>query len=70
MRMKDINQQLLHALRSNQVFIQSQSQTLLEAQQKIDELQSAQKKAENEREILLRELQAIKVMTPQMSSTR
>ena len=70
MRMKDINQQLLHTLHSNQVFIQSQSQTLLEAQQKIDELQSTQKKAENEREILLRELQAIKVMTPQMSSTR
>jgi hypothetical protein len=70
MMANSINQRLLHTLRSNQVFIQSQSQMLLEAQQKIDELQSAQKMAENKQEILLRELQTIKVMTQQTSSTR
>ena len=52
------------ALRGHQTFTQHQSQALLEAQQKIHELQSAQNKAENDRENLLQELQALKVTTP------
>jgi hypothetical protein len=60
---KNINQQLVSALRSNQVFIQFQNQALQEAQQKINDFQSAQKKAEDDRANLLKELQVIKVMT-------
>jgi hypothetical protein len=61
---RNVNQQLIHALRSNQMFIQSQSQALQAAQQKINDLQSAEKKAEDDRANLLKELQAIKVVTP------
>jgi hypothetical protein len=61
---KNINQHLVHALRSNQMFIQAQSQALQEAQQKVYDLQSAQKKAEDDCANLLKELQAIKVTTP------
>ena len=66
----DVNRHLTHALRTNQMFIQSQSQALQAAQQKINDLQSAEKKAEDDREKLLKELQAIKVVTPSMSRTR
>jgi hypothetical protein len=67
---RNINQQLMQALRTNQMFIQSQSQALQAAQQKISDLQSAEKKAEDDRANLLKELQAIKVVTPLMSRTR
>lgn len=60
---KNINQHLMHALRSNQTFIQAQSQILQVVQQKINDLELAQKKAEDDRAILLKELQAIKVNT-------
>jgi len=60
---KNINQQLVSALRSNQMFIQFQNQALQEAQQKINDFQSVQKKAEDDRANLLKELQVIKVMT-------
>jgi len=53
----------MHALRSNQTFIQAQSQILQVVQQKINDLELAQKKAEDDRAILLKELQAIKVNT-------
>jgi hypothetical protein len=42
------------------MFIQTQTQALQAAQQKINDLQSAEKKAEDDREKLLKELQAIK----------
>jgi len=61
---KNINQQLLCALRSNQTFIQFQNQALQEAQQKINDLQLAQKKDKDDHANLLKELQATKVMTP------
>jgi hypothetical protein len=67
---RNINQQLMQALRTNQMFIQSQSQALQVTQQKISDLQLAEKKAEDDRANLLKELQAIKVVTPLMSRTR
>jgi hypothetical protein len=61
---KTINQTLNHTLRRKQVVIQSQNQALEMAQQKINDLQTAQKKVEDDRILLLKELEAIKVMTP------
>lgn len=60
----------MQALRTNQMFIQSQSQALQVTQQKISDLQLAEKKAKDDRANLLKELQAIKVVTPLMSRTR
>ena len=52
----DVNRHLTHALRTNQMFIQTQSQALQAAQQKINDLQSAKKNAEDDREKLLKRL--------------